>query len=63
MEELEVTPDKRMREIAKRLTNVSNNTFINQALDCIINGPVLKLSKMETITKYKELLSKINRIY
>lgn len=56
-------PDKRMREIAKRLKNVSNNTFINQALDCIITGPVLKLSKMETITKYKELLSKINRIY
>lgn len=56
-------PDRRMREIAKRLINVSENTFINQALDCIVNGPTLKLCKMDTITKYKELLAKINRVY
>lgn len=56
-------PDKRMRELAGKLKNISNNTFINQALDCIITGPNLKLSKMDTISKYKDLLGKINRVY
>lgn len=56
-------PDKRMRNIAMKLKGKSNNTFINQALDCIISGPNLKLDKIESITKYKELLQKIQRIY
>lgn len=58
-----VIPDKRMRMLAEKLKDVSNNTFINQALDCIITGPNLKLNKMDTISNYKDLLGKINRVY